>query len=908
MNVKKFAFWTRGRPGAADLSTDAAGTGNGDVGRGDGTRQRPRKWGERLQSTRFSPRRTSCITLSRSVSISFVLARRHTLMTASAGATPVTRVAASAWRRFGKQCRGRKRKTGRITFVHDGRKRDQCIECDFCHCYRIPPLFSLPPSLLPSFAPATFRRHLRRLMPLGLGKRPTCDAPHLHPSSISVPSPRSVPISIASGTGGIVSPSGQSLASIPLVNPYVAREGRASSAALPLSAQIQAWGRTARRGAATKKPLTLSDIIPPPAHARAQSLSFLMETDDSLMKSNHAHVKNLPRPRVNSDTSIRRAALESSRVSMASMHSRTRSRPQSGISFIGLDSFQEVRRGFEFHQNRPAFYPPPVATNRQVPRAKQESVFSIASISSYGHVTNPGISDPFDYGLAMSSLRERPSSCEMRSPASAYGSHRLSENDTSTSRSSLAHQYASYGANGGRAAWAKHRQESRLPPFARGEPQRLRDRSSWDSIIDGERPFAEDPLFERTDDDHHAPTGHLLPPHQFCPLSVLSFNNRTDSPPRQVETMVTMLGGGHVRRRSIGYNPSPCAPNKARQPSTASTSSSKFGEERMIRARQGLLERQSLEESALVAEGEDFASSVFTRPAPSSKPQLPFSLIDNHDLKLGAGLVDVGDGGIHVQYRRVAHQPHALQHDPPDIDCSPDARSWSRPWTSAPLLACCDSCLSVVGFRDHSRERPSPASSIGGYKSSPTARHGTFVVDAGLMDLSAGGAEWQDVLPFSPPKHPDGPPSSSLPPSCPPKIENDIDSVPRYRGGADEVLAAGRAGGAGVGLKKIESVDDDEEEEGEEDQEEEEGEASEDEEDTSGEDGGEDEDGEVENEGTVKGEQRSLVKRREVGVVARVGVVVASASASMERSNSNSGGGADGGDFIAFSLLKLQGD
>ncbi|KAK6985201.1 hypothetical protein R3P38DRAFT_2805925 [Favolaschia claudopus] len=310
---------------------------------------------------------------------------------------------------------------------------------------------------------------------------------------------------------------------------------------------------------------------------------------------------------------------------------------------------------------------------------------------------------------------------------------------------------------------------------------------------------------------------------------------------------------------------------------------------------QVLLARQSVEESALVAESEDFASSVFTRPAPSSKPQLPFSLIDNHDLKLGAGLVDVGDAGIHVQYRRVAHHPHALQHDPPDIDCSPDARSWSRPWISAPLLACCDSCLSVVGFRVHSGERPSPASSIGGYKSSPTARHGTFVVDVGLMDLSAGSAEWQDVLPFSPPKHPDGPPSSSLPPSCPPKIENDIDGVPRYRGGADEVLAAGRAGRAGVGLKKIESVDDDEEEEGEEDQEEEEGEASEDEEDTSGEDGGEDEDGEVENEGTVKGEQRSLVKRREVGVVARVGVVVASASASMERSNSNSGGGADGG-------------
>jgi hypothetical protein len=136
-----------------------------------------------------------------------------------------------------------------------------------------------------------------------------------------------------------------------------------------------------------------------------------------------------------------------------------------------------------------------------------------------------------------------------------------------------------------------------------------------------------------------------------------------------------MLGGGHVRRRSV-IDASPCprmgkrkhaafeevdpippsflaydksfhsSPNKARiieKPSIASTSSFKFGGERMISAKRGLLERQSLEDSCLVAEGEDSTGScmchilwvgiitdvllaghvvpVFTRPAPSSRPR-----------------------------------------------------------------------------------------------------------------------------------------------------------------------------------------------------------------------------------------------------------------------------------------------
>ena len=113
-----------------------------------------------------------------------------------------------------------------------------------------------------------------------------------------------------------------------------------------------------------------------------------------------------------------------------------------------------------------------------------------------------------------------------------------------------------------------------------------------------------------------------------------------------------MLGGGHIRRRSIDrIEGSPSAPLKKERkkhtalqhlarvlqfdkghgelptpvpgrlskfspdrmvqprPSIASTSSYQFGSERMIKAGQGLLQRQSLEESALMAQGEELLAS-----------------------------------------------------------------------------------------------------------------------------------------------------------------------------------------------------------------------------------------------------------------------------------------------------------
>ena len=126
-----------------------------------------------------------------------------------------------------------------------------------------------------------------------------------------------------------------------------------------------------------------------------------------------------------------------------------------------------------------------------------------------------------------------------------------------------------------------------------------------------------------------------------------------------------MLGGGHVRRCSLVslMDASPCvhiekrkyssiqeakafknverheSPDEARiveQSSIASVSSFQFGDDRMIMAQKGLLERQSLEGSCFVAYGEDSAGCecrgtiaaiganesvlsmpVFTRPLPA---------------------------------------------------------------------------------------------------------------------------------------------------------------------------------------------------------------------------------------------------------------------------------------------------
>jgi len=169
-----------------------------------------------------------------------------------------------------------------------------------------------------------------------------------------------------------------------------------------------------RSSSSTKEtsPLTLSDIIPPPEIARSLSMTSFTGEDSSLMKSILAHAIQIESPperlRLDSNSTSKRDLCGAARKSFAvAGHKRN----SSGLSFAGFDSFSEIRRGFEFNDSRPGFYPPPGTTSDRRNR-KHDSVYSIASVSSYGNVLHGGSADPFDYGSAvpLPSLRERPSS------------------------------------------------------------------------------------------------------------------------------------------------------------------------------------------------------------------------------------------------------------------------------------------------------------------------------------------------------------------------------------------------------------------------------------------------------------------------------------------------------------------
>ncbi|KZT25561.1 hypothetical protein NEOLEDRAFT_1178340 [Neolentinus lepideus HHB14362 ss-1] len=504
--------------------------------------------------------------------------------------------------------------------------------------------------------------------------------------------------------------------------------------------------------ASEEKPLTLSDIIPPPSHVRALSSGSVLEEDSSVLKSIYAKATDLPsvpapspRLRLDSDSSSKRRARDLALDKLSGVHSRQ----ASGVSFDGLDSFDEIRRGFEFHPNRPAFYPPPQAMYRRR-HARDASLFSIASVSSYGVVLNSGIKDPFDYGLpggtdwddassmsmsvddTFSFLKHQPQRRRVDSDASSFyfqtsrnsqlikRGHRRHESGisvvsngppvslynksfkahhpqtSSTSGSSIAHNYAMYGANGGRAAWARHRYDpsvdSILSDFSAmqlGRPdlgdkmfqsmpeqcmpltsisasppesKASRDdepRSSYDSIIDNDRrPSMEDSLFEKTgyrtsvssesvfgNDCSHPVEGDLVLHDYFRPVSMYS-EVSIHSPEKEDDTMISMLGGGRVRRRSIGsiMEASPCVkfgkkkhnelehipPASLIQPeeqglaekaSMASTASHQFGNRRMQQATRGLLVRQSLEDGCLSGEGEDDTTGSWVKTSLSDAAQ-----------------------------------------------------------------------------------------------------------------------------------------------------------------------------------------------------------------------------------------------------------------------------------------------
>ncbi|KAI0027700.1 hypothetical protein K488DRAFT_90544 [Vararia minispora EC-137] len=542
------------------------------------------------------------------------------------------------------------------------------------------------------------------------------------------------------------------------------------------------------------KPLTLSDIIPPPEIQSRLSMVSMIEEDSSVLKSIMGNVREVPSPLLSEPMTRRRTMSDSSSKFFErnswlshrdSFSGSGHTRPSSQASFSGLESFDEIRRGFEFGPDRPAFYPPPAADSHRRHKIR-ESVFSIASESSYGVVLNPGVQDPFEYGrydlpsrpssdgfslsmsmsntiddtfdfmqhrdsrrrrvdsdassfyfhpLAQGPLAMRPlsmrahrrnesnmSAMSVAPPVSLYnrsfGGHRRM--DSNSSASSVAHAYA-MGAQ--RMSWGpRHRHDlsvdsvlSNLSAMCIGRPGLSGDKmlesahgvpltaisasppeslrserfdcssAEYDSIMDGTRAAfngppgsIEDSLFEQTgyrtsasseslfggNDSRPPPRAQFQLVSRYRPVSIYSINEDTrNSVRREDDTIVTMLDGNHVRRRSMDSmaGGSPCvrvggkrkrvtirgrpghvarsdddvehmdSPNKARlveKPSIAlsiaSTTSHAFGDDRMIRARHGLLKRESLEESCLEAAGEDLSCSfnfgpVFARPGPAGR-------------------------------------------------------------------------------------------------------------------------------------------------------------------------------------------------------------------------------------------------------------------------------------------------
>ncbi|KAL5532249.1 hypothetical protein ACEPAF_5818 [Sanghuangporus sanghuang] len=386
------------------------------------------------------------------------------------------------------------------------------------------------------------------------------------------------------------------------------------------------------------KPMTLSDIIPPPDHeTRRYSYSSLNEDESAMLRSILAKAANL------SDVSL---GMNPDRDSTNSNRQRAldrliaHSRQNSDVSFSGLASYEDIRRGFEFGSSRPVFYPPrPSAASSSllVPNAAwRSSILSLGSVSSYGRVTRDGAKDPFDYPVPSKRISE-DMSCTVEDTFSFLKQDPMRQRvDSGASKYSVDSQYShirpdvhqrrnrrqvesiisvtsgppvslyNRGFNPGRTTVTWRQRTSSFESVASGFSAHRLERpgvgdkmfesardlgvplasisaspsqadssmnwhSSYDSLVDGERDRYQDSLIDDTGrrsmmgsqeslfgQSSYRPG--LMAPAQFRPVSVYSFETR-GSPRKDDDTVISMLGGGFVRRRSIRsmLERSPCA-------------------------------------------------------------------------------------------------------------------------------------------------------------------------------------------------------------------------------------------------------------------------------------------------------------------------------------------------------------
>jgi serine/arginine repetitive matrix protein 2 len=239
-------------------------------------------------------------------------------------------------------------------------------------------------------------------IPLLASRRPVSNEPHMVASTSVPPLLPSPEIIVSKKLGGATS----------LHDSSRSRAQKSIASSKPSYGQLDLnfkFGGTPPSAKSTERSqLTLSDVIPPPSHARSLSMTSLQE-DSPTQSPTVPQAMSAPssyssaRGRVNSDSISNRPMRDDPRVDTYSLHSRASSQ----TSFKGFESFDEIRRGFEFAESRPSFYPPPSFNNRRN-QQQRDSMISIASVSSYGIIINPGLKDPFDYGC-----QSRPASGDM---------------------------------------------------------------------------------------------------------------------------------------------------------------------------------------------------------------------------------------------------------------------------------------------------------------------------------------------------------------------------------------------------------------------------------------------------------------------------------------------------------------
>ncbi|PCH37125.1 hypothetical protein WOLCODRAFT_140718 [Wolfiporia cocos MD-104 SS10] len=245
--------------------------------------------------------------------------------------------------------------------------------------------------------------------------------------------------------------------------------------------------------AAAESPLTLSDIIPPPARYRSSCGSSIFE-DDPVFKPISPDTVELPVPahgtRTSSDTNSDHCSLVFTAPPYAESPNYIPPRATE-LSTAEFDS-PEIRRGYDFDARGPVFSSPPSAM-LQYPSDNDTSFLNTTFVAPNGAARRPGLADVFGFGP------ERPPSIATLSVDMSVddtfsfinrGRRQRTESDTSSfyfRANPSVHSIPTHGTQLGRQIVAYHEREPSVGSFRSDQSSRIFSRPGLgDKMFDNE--------------------------------------------------------------------------------------------------------------------------------------------------------------------------------------------------------------------------------------------------------------------------------------------------------------------------------------------------------------------------------------------------------------------------------------